>query len=350
MDDVTDNNDRIVMVFTRRINDHMSGLGGFVVSCDLFERNTTNNTTSNFGEYFYARVPTASGTISTSNSPPRWAWAMRSTIIHEAKHITSFGERIARDASVFEESWLEESTAALSEELYGRAVYNQAQRSNIAYGDQTNPAGPYCDVRPTFPQCAGKPLTTSAHFQGLYSDWYGSPETHSPIGRSSPNDFSFYNTGWSLVRWAVDQSIMTESAFLSALTQSTDLRGLGNLSARTGRGFAQMLPEWTFAMALDDYPGFETQLANIAMPSWNIRNVFAGLNADFPTPFPSAWPLAVTPSTFGAFTLTGGVLPGTSQFFTVSGSQAAKQLLELKASGSNADAPADLRIAIVRVF
>jgi hypothetical protein len=111
-----------------------------------------------------------------------------------------------------------------------------------------------------------------------------------------------------------------------------------------------MLPEWTFAMALDDYPGFETLLANIAMPSWNIRNVFAGLNADFPTPFPSAWPLAVTPSTFGAFTLTGGVLPGTSQFFTVSGSQAAKQLLELKASGSNADAPADLRIAIVRVF
>ena len=357
MDDVLDNNDRIVMVFTRRINDHMSGLGGFVVSCDLFERNTTNNTTSNFGEYFYARVPMIAGNISTPSqnqgrdvSPPRWAWTMRSTIIHEAKHITSFGERISHDASVFEESWLEESTAALSEELFGRAVYNQAQRSNILYGDASNPAGPYCDVRPSFAACTGKPLTTSAHFQGLHREWYVAPESHSPLGRTAAEDFSFYNTGWSLVRWAVDQSIAAEAAFLSALTQETDLRGIANLSARTGRTFVQMLPEWTFALALDDYPGFETLLANIKMPSWHFRDVFSGLNADFPTVFAPAWPLAVTPNTFGAFTATGGVFPGAAQFFTVSGSQAAKQLIELKASGSDADAPAELRIAIVRVF
>jgi hypothetical protein len=350
MDDVTDNNDRIVMVFTNTINVSMPTLGGFVVSCDLFERNTTNNTTSNFGEYFYARVPTAAGSINTANSPPRWAWLMRSTIIHESKHITSFAERISRDADVFEESWLEESTAALSEELYGRAIYNQTQRANIAYGDAGNPAGPYCDVRPTFPACAGKPLTTSAHFQGLNREWYASPEMRSPLGRASANDFSFYNTGWTLVRWALDQSVTAETAFLTALTQSTDLRGLANLSARTGRPFAAMLPEWTFALALDDYPGFTTSLGNIKMLSWNFRNVFAGLNADFPSTFTQAWPLAVTPSTFGAFTATGGVLPGTAQFFTLSGAQAAKQLIELKASGSNADAPAELRIAIVRVF
>ena len=350
MDDVTDNNDRIVMVFTNRINVHMSGLGGFVVSCDLFERNATNNTTSNFGEYFYARVPTVSGTINTTNSPPRWAWLMRTTIIHEAKHITSFAERISRDADVFESSWLEESTASLSEELYGRAVYTLAQRSNIAYGDAGNPVGPYCDVRPTFAACAGKPLTTSAHFQQLHSDWYASPETHTPLGRVSAGDFSFYNTGWTLVRWAVDQSSLTEAAFLSGLTQATQEQGVANLVARAGRSFAEMLPEWTFALALDDYPSFATTLDNIKMLSWNHRAVFSGLNADFPATFASAWPLVVNANSFGAFTKPGGVLPGTAQFFTVSGSQAAKQLIELKASGSEADAPAELRIAIVRVF
>ncbi|MGH8638239.1 MAG: hypothetical protein ACREUZ_13985 [Burkholderiales bacterium] len=111
-----------------------------------------------------------------------------------------------------------------------------------------------------------------------------------------------------------------------------------------------MLPEWTFALALDDYPGFETLLANIKMPSWHFRDVFAGLNSDFPNVFAPAWPLSVSTNTFGAFSATGGVVPGTAQFFTVSGSQAAKQLIELKASGSNTDAPAELRIAIVRVF
>jgi hypothetical protein len=349
MDDVLDNNDRIIMVFTRRINDNMSGLGGFVVSCDLFARNATTNTTSNFGEYFYARVPTTAGSMATSGSPPRWAWSMRATVLHEAKHITSFVERMSRNANSFEASWLEESTARVSEELYERAVYNFAQRSNISYGSASNPAGPYCDVRPTFAACEGKPRGAVSIFEGLTTEWYTSTETHSPLGRTAPDDFSFYQTGWSLTRWAVDQSAGTEAAFLSGLTQAITESGVANLAARSGRTFAQMLPDWTLSMALDDYPGFSTTLPNLNMPSWNLRDVFAGLNADFPQFYPAAWPLVVSSRTFGAFTVEGTVLPGTAKLIAVSGAQGAKQLLELKANGSNADAPAELRIAIVRV-
>lgn len=354
MDDQLDNNDRIVMVFTRRINDDIENAAGFVVSCDFFPRNTTNNRSSNFGEHFYAWVPTVPGNISTATTgdditPPRWSWLIRSTIIHEAKHITSFGERISRQASAFEESWLEESTARISEELYGRAIYSFAQRANLEYGSSSNPAGPYCDVRPSFTQCAGKPLTVSGIFQRLYREWYSAPQDFSPIGRTSSSDFSFYNTGWSLVRWTLDQSTMGEAAFLSALTQEPNLRGLTNLTTRAGRTFAQMLPEWTMALALDDHPGFSTTLANLRMPSWNMRSVFAGLNTDFPGTFGSAWPLSTTSNPFGSFTADATVLPGTSKFFTLSGAQAAKQLIELKASGSSADAPGELRLTIVRV-
>ena len=349
MDDVTDNNDRIVMLFTNRINQSFPGLAGFVISCDFFPRDTGSNQSSNFGEYFYARVPTVSGSINTQDSPPSWSWLMRSTIIHEAKHITSFAERISRDADEFEDSWLEESTATISEELYGRAIYGLAQRANIPYGGPGNPKGPYCDVRPGVPACQGSPFTVFGLFQGLNRGWYASPEIHTPLGRITNGDFSFYDTGWSLVRWAADQFSGAEAAFLKGLTQATSESGTANLAARSGRPFAQMLPEWTFALALDDHPSFTTTLPNLRMPSWNLRDVFDGMNRDFPSTFTTSWPFTATLVSFGAFSTQGGVIPGTSKFYQLSGLQSAKQLIELKASGSGADAPASLRIAIVRV-
>lgn len=350
MDAVTDNNGRVIMVFSKVVNDSMSTLAGFVVSCDLFPRNASGNAQSNFGEYFYARVPTVPGTVNDTGSPPRWRWTIRSTIIHEAKHITSFAERVSRNASVFEATWLEESTARISEELYERATYGFAQKSNIGYGSAADPKGPYCDVRVRFEgPCFGKPRGIYGIFQDLTLRWFPEPATHSPLGRISSSDFTFYNTGWSLVRWSIDQSSLAEGAFLKGLTQETTRNGVANLETRAGRTFADMLPEWSLAMALDDYPGFAPALSRLQMPSWNLRSVFAGMNTDFPSSYPQAWPLVASQRTFGNFTVDSQVYPGTASFLELSGSQTAKQLIELKAQGSSAGAPAELRLAIVRV-
>ena len=352
IDATTDNNGRIVMVFSRKFNDNFSGLAGFVVTCDFATSTSTSNTQTNTGEYFYARAPmSTSGTISTADSPAYWNWTMRGTIIHEVKHLVSFAERISRNASAYEESWLEETTARMSEELYERGNYSLAQKSNIGYGSSTSQVGPYCGVR----ACGtpAKPRGIIRVFEELGPKWYASPELYSPIGRIDANDFSFYATGWSLVRWAIDQSSTTESAFLQALTQETALSGVANLQARTGRTFADMIQEWSLAMVVDDYPGITlsgTPATRMSQPTWNFRNVFSGYKTDFSSASFNAWPLNPYARTIGAFTVdVANVRPGTSAIIELTGAASTKQKLELKGAGGTGGAPSDLRISVIRV-
>lgn len=343
-DALTDNNGKIMMVFTHKVNDKFTGIAGFVAGCDFYPRTTWAS--SNVGEYFYAKASTVSGNISVSDSPPAWRWGIRSTIIHEVKHVTSFAERFSRGAAAYEESWLEETTARISEELYERARYSFTQRSNIGYGSAANSVGPYCGVR----ACNGQPRGIIRVFQELADKWYLAPQDYSPLGRLSSSDFSFYATGWSLVRWALDANVaQTESAILKGLIQESVKTGVANFDAHMGTTFADALPKWTFALVLDDYPSFTPADASLKQPSWNFRDVMAGLKTDYSASYASAWPFVPFANSFGSFTQSASVRPGTSAMIELTGTQTAKQLIELKASGSTAAAPAELRIAIVRV-
>lgn len=344
MDAALSNTGKVHMVFSKVLNDNFPGIAGFVVSCDFFTRQQAAS--SNVGQYFYAVSPTAAGDISLDGSPPRWRWTMRSTIIHEAKHITSFAERLARAApgSVFEESWLEESTARLSEELYERVRYGFAQRSNIGYGSAANPVGPYCGVRLS----CNQPRGFRRSFEDLHLNFYTNSPSRSPIGRLNADDFSFYSTGWSLVRWSLDHAAGAEATLLKSLTQTATLAGLANLEANAGRQFADMLPEWLLSMALDDRAGITVSNARVNFPSWNIPDVFAGLNTDFQNTFTTPFPLATWQVSYGDFMITSAVVPATGVFAELSGTQSSKQLLELR-SGPGVAAPAELRMAIVRI-
>ncbi|MBS1833915.1 MAG: Ig-like domain-containing protein, partial [Acidobacteria bacterium] len=92
LDSQLDNNGRLVMVFSPKIN-LVSGVLGFVVSCDLYPQ--TMLSSSNEGELFYARIPTTL-TGNTTAAAPGWFWSIRSTVIHESKHLASYAERISR--------------------------------------------------------------------------------------------------------------------------------------------------------------------------------------------------------------------------------------------------------------
>jgi hypothetical protein len=353
MDANLDNNGREIMVFTHVVNDNFTTLAGFVGACDFYS--ATTYPSSNFGEYFYAIAPTVSGNFSVTDSPPEWRWGIRGTIIHESKHIVSFAAHVSGSASVFEDSWLEESMARIAEELYERSRYSFTQKSNIGYGSAASQVGPYCGVR----ACNQNPRGFVRVFEALQGKsatsggigWFQAMEDHSPLGRLDANDFSFYATGWSLVRWAMDNSSLSESGFLTGITQEKSVSGVANLQIRAGRVFSDMLPLWSMATVLDDYPGFTPLDSKVKQPSWNFRNVMSGLNSDFPSTYTSAWPLITFTRSFGNWAdLDYHVLPGTTSMVELSGSQTAKQMIELKAGGtSTANAPASLRIAIVRV-
>ena len=88
--------------------------------------------------------------------------------------------------------------------------------------------------------------------------------------------------------------------------------------------------------------------ATIQQPSWNFRDVFFGYDLDFLMPW-NQWPLSPLPTAFGTVNITARVRPGTAAVIQLSGVQVSPQLLELKASGVNASAPVELRVAIIRV-
>ncbi|MBA4072926.1 MAG: hypothetical protein C0497_13965 [Gemmatimonas sp.] len=353
MDQQLSRTGKIVMLFSPRVNAMAGGtVTGFVVSCDFYP--VSQAPSSNVGEYFYAISPTSLAAGYGSGTRDSWLRQIRSTTIHEVKHITSFAERFARDAE-FEELWLEEGLARHAEEQYARGIYGTAWKANTGYQ-----ASVYCDWRPaapTAPQCAGRPILMLRHFDALYQ-YLQTLEPYTVLGRVGVGDATFYGTAWSVARWMMDHYATSEATFLSGLVQSTR-SGVANLEARVpGRVWEEMFGEWALALFADDYPGVTFANARLQFPSWNLRDQFRGLCNDrgpclnagnTATLYPVAYPFVPRPVGFGAFSTTVSALnAGSFSSWLLSGGQATPQLLDLRGANGG-EPPGQLRLAIVRV-
>lgn len=372
----TDNNGVLVALFTPRLNNTFTGVAGFVVSCDQFPNDDTNNPgvggpytgtgtfgSSNHGEFFYAYQPTvnASG-YNTTGTPDFWYRTIRSTFIHETKHVVSQAARVANNAPAYEVNWLEEGTARHVEELWGRvAVDNIPWKGNTGYGSAANPINTYCDVRPSgFAECDANTRRPAyimmRHFSAMYTHIFGqNARLLSPFG-STPSDTQsyWYAISWSLVRYGVDRFAADEAAFFTNLTNATTT-GMTNVNARLGTTTDQLLAGWTLALAVDDLPGFTSPpSADIQFATWNFRSIYAGLNSEvsgYSLPYPQDLDGASYPNlSFGTFapaaitTLRGGG----SLYYQIRGLQTAPQLLRLEGSGGTA-VPSTVRMAVTRV-
>ncbi|MES2523913.1 MAG: IPT/TIG domain-containing protein [Gemmatimonadota bacterium] len=321
---------RVTMLFTRYVNDSLPGIAGYVTACNFYPKGTF--AASNEDEVFYARVASA------TESPDEWRRSMRSTVIHEAKHLASFAERFVR-GSAFEESWLEESTARIAEEMYSRTFANGGHwKGNVGY------TAVRCEVL----RCDDRPLMMWKHFSVLHQ-YYRGIDTLTPIGAAANGDFTYYASGWSLVRWAADQYATDEGAWIKALVKGGSLTGLANLASVSGRSPMEMLADWSLANAVDDLPGFTPQRAQLSMPSWNTADVMSGLAAMYPGLFVAA-PLKARAMTFGSFKLPVTRLRAfSSSYFSFEGAQAGNQLVELRGEGGTVLPAGSLRVAVVRV-
>lgn len=346
-DSQLDDNGRIFMVFSEFVND-LNGPLGFVFSGDFVARSSCES--SDFGEVFYGIVPTNSSTDPTqSGSIAEWQRRMRATFIHEVKHISSNANRFANGASSLEVLWLEEATAHIAEELWARQLFGYAQNDNVQYDPNVR-----CEVNINDASCEGAPLAVFSNFVFLY-DYLVENESRTPLGPApaGSNDATFRGSGWLLTRWAIDHSGSAEDAFLTALNMETTLVGTENIADKVGRPWEAILADWSLANAADDDPNATVSRAELTHPSWDTRDVFSGMNSDFCSSqnfFCQSPPLSPRALSFGDFleSVSGGVPGGTAAVFEISGSQGAKQLLELRASGGGAP-PSSLRIAVVRV-
>jgi hypothetical protein len=369
-DAVTDNNGIEIALFTPRINTSFTGVAGFVVSCDQYPNDDAGtpavggpytgsgtNGSSNFGEYFYAYQPVTAGSGYSGNTAENWYRTVRSTFIHETKHVASMAARVANGAPL-EAGWLEEGTARHSEELWMRnAVDNVAWKANTGYGSAANPINVYCDVRvpPSWPECSANPRRPAA----IMSRHFGSLNNHlvsqnarfySPFG-PSPDDTgsNYYAIAWSLIRYAIDRYGASDAAFLTALNNSTTT-GVTNLSARANVSIGQLLGGWGLTLYADDYPGLGSPNPDIQFPTWNLRSIYAGLNADLPASYTTPFALVPTPLSFGSVaslsTLT--MRGGGTRYYEFSGTHSAAQLLRLEANGGGTPST-NLRLAVARI-
>lgn len=271
MDNRLDDNDRVVVVLSPELNAMRGGaVLGAVVTCDFYAR--SQFAASNVGETLYLQVPTLSGGVTADLALARWKHAVRGTVAHELKHVVSFGEHIVRNLPL-EESWLEEATAQHAEELFTRALTAATATGNTSY------AAIRCEVLASQGDgtCAGTPALMKPTLDALW-DFYDAPGARTPLGPSVNGDFSFYGSGWSLLRWAMDHAALPEATFTQQLTVSTQ-SGVANLEARAGRTWESMLARWSLALATDDRGTLPAD-ATLRLPSWNLASLFTGLCGD----------------------------------------------------------------------
>ncbi len=352
-DAVTDDDGKVHMVFTQRLN--ATGAAAFVTSCDQFP--TTVSPGSNFGQYFYGFVPTvATLNVNSSASPDGWFYFMARTVVHEVKHIASLSVRVANNAPSYEETWLEEGTARHAEEMWVReSLHRVPWKGNTGFGTaSTN--GIYCDFHPSDVTCnAADPLRRPGfgmrrQFNEI-RDKLLEPWNWSPFGDGTNQGGAvFYNTTWSLVRYAADRYASADTAFLRALTNTTST-GVANLTAAAGVSFDQLIGGWGLALYADDYPGLSSPSPDLQFPTWNLRAIYAGLNAapEWTARWNTPFPIQPTALPIGAFfTQRSGVRGGAHAYYEIVGTLGTPQLLHLRTSATTPLGPS-LRLAITRL-
>jgi hypothetical protein len=319
----TDVNGHILMLFTPKVNNLGTNLLGFVSACDFYPVTQDPAVAgSNEAEIFYARTVTDTTTNLTSlNGMSQWRRQMPATMIHEAKHITSYAERLARSATQFEQVWLEEATAQLASEMFGRAIHGNRWRGDATYRETV-----YCESRPTTAGCAEGVLSMLNHFEFL-GNYLQSFETKSIL--SGAEDSDIYGSSWLFARWLVDTyGGSDEGAFLRRLVQTGTLSGAPNVEAVSGRTFPQLLAEFTLMLAADNVPNASGPYVE---PSWNLPDVFVGLTEVSTRP-PA--PLAMRRSEDGTVSVSGRNVKGGGAVLVKLGPAAAgaTQLLDLKST------------------
>jgi hypothetical protein len=322
---------RITVLVSGAVSQVAPGMTGFVSACNLYPRAV--HAESNEDALLYLRAPHA------GEAPAAWRRIVRSTLMHEAKHLASFAERLARGAA-FEEPWLEEGTARIAEELYARTFAGGgAWRGNGGWADVVR-----CEVY----QCDGRPLMLWKHFPVLH-DYLAGVATRTPLGATDAHDHTFYASGWSLVRWAADHHAGgDEPAFLRALVRgTTGATGVTALSRLTGRPAAELLADWTLAQWLDDRPGFAPDRPALTFPSWHLPDIMLGLSLLDPQRYRAA-PAAVADVSGDRVVAVPPLRGWSASLHETRLAAGATQRLSLRGVAGGAP-PAGVRVAVVRV-
>jgi hypothetical protein len=261
---------------------------GFFFARDLF----LNVVGSNKEEIFYGLTPDPSCSV----SPEEATRLLPRVLIHEFQHMISFNQHVLLRNGTAEETWLNEGLSTFAEELGGRTVpdslcANSDCLSQFVFDDFDNAYSYLLDVELNF-----------------------------LIGPNNPPiPLTEYGAAWLFVRWLADHFARTPDlgTDFTLKLDGTNRTGAANVSAATGVPFSTLVGEWQMANYLDDLPGFTPANPRLQYASWNLRQVYAGLNQSNPGIFPLSYPLVPDSTTGASYARSGALRAGSGRHLLV---------------------------------
>jgi hypothetical protein len=306
-----DNNSKVILLFTRAVNEltpsnSSSYVGGFFFGRDLFPTTDTQIAQgcagSNVSEMFYLLAPDPTGQVNGNVRRTGFVDSVTTSVIaHEFEHLINASRRLYITPNVqdFEEGWLDEGLAHIAEELLFYKESKLAPRSNI------NLAAIKASQQTV--NAWNEDMSSNA---GRYRSYLLKPSENSPFR----GDDSLETRGatWSLLRYLADRKAGSPSASDAPTWQalvSTALTGISNLSSVFGNDLQTRVRDWNIAHYTDDLvAGVPVEFTH---PSWNFHNIYPGLTGTGQT-----YPLKVDPlSSSGA---TGSLIGGAAAYYRFS--------------------------------
>jgi len=273
-----DNNGKIILFFTRAVNEltpanSSSYVGGFFFGRDLFPTTTTQTAQgcagSNVAEMFYLLAPDPTGQVNGNVRRTGFVDSVTTSVIaHEFQHLINASRRlyITPNVTDFEEGWLDEGLAHIAEELLFYRESNLGPRSNLALSA--------LQASTQTKNAFNEDMASNA---GRYRSYLLKPSENSPFR----GDDSLETRGatWSLLRYLADRKATSASASDAPTWQalvSTARTGIANLSAVFGNDLQTRVLDWNIAHYTDDLvTGVSAELTH---PSWNFHNIYPALS------------------------------------------------------------------------
>ncbi len=348
----TDNNGRIVMVITKRVNER--GSLGFVTSCD-FSARTPSNEGSNEGEYFYGETPDPNGDFGDAISVEDalgWSPAISA---HELVHVIQISGRASAGGS-FPSIWIAEGQATLGEEVVGHAVEGRTPGQNLRlevavnwddttsfdwYSDQVVDMGLYFGWAPTDTD-SDIHLDEAPHECTWLDNNNGGPCYE---GREA------YGVPWSLLRWLSDQYgpnyLGGEEGFHQDIVRGTS-NGFALLEQLLGESIETLLAQWAAMLYVDDRIGGANPV--LQMTSWDLYDIFYGSFVLPDGEFGLIEALRLTPkdADFRAFNETANVRAGSTYYTLLSGDNRPSTAIWVSGP-SDTQLPTHMQVWVVRM-
>lgn len=256
------------------------------------------------------------------------------TMVHEAKHISSFWQGIARsriaNSSQYQPSWLEEGSAEIAGNMSSRRAWAALG------GPAANERVVAQDFRDIVADNGGSlPAEVFGVLLRMYrAQAYLSSQPNglivTPLGAGS--DHSVYGSGWTFLRWLGDaygnaaQAAYQDRTFFAAQNDSLTPPGTAGLQQITGKTFPTLLEEFALAAMFHSQPsqpssgGYTSYDFVSAIEMWcfavappedpnNSCSSQNGPPGSFPWPVTTRSSDAVMYAPFAAATFTGRIGP-----------------------------------------